>query len=49
MTYYLFPACCPAEALVKLALFYSTSVDFLIGLADHPDPYPRSDGREQHV
>ena len=31
----------PAEMLVKLALFYHTSVDYLVGLTDDPAPYKR--------
>lgn len=32
----------PTEALVQLAAFYHTSVDYLLGLTDDPRPYPRS-------
>lgn len=28
--------------LEKLALFYNTSVDYLIGLTDNPNPYERA-------
>lgn len=31
----------PLESLVKLAAFYGTSVDYLLGLTDEPQPYPR--------
>ncbi len=31
----------PLECLVKLAEFYGTSVDYLLGLTDEPRPYPR--------
>jgi len=31
----------PNEVLVKLALFYDTSVDYLLGLTDDPTPRPR--------
>jgi len=31
----------PNEVLVQLALFYDTSVDYLLGLTDDPNPYPR--------
>lgn len=31
----------PAEALVKLSVFYNTSVDYLLGLTDEMKPYPR--------
>ena len=29
------------EILVKLATFYETSTDYLLGLTDDPAPYPR--------
>ena len=29
----------PLEAVVKLAEFYGTSVDYLVGLTDTPKPY----------
>lgn len=32
----------PIDRLEKLAIFYNTSVDYIIGLTDHKDPYPRS-------
>ena len=31
----------PAEVLVKLAKFYKTSTDYILGLTDEPKPYPR--------
>ena len=31
----------PINALVKLALFYETSVDYILDLTDEPYPYPR--------
>lgn len=31
----------PLEALKKLALFYNTSVDYLLELTDEEEPYPR--------
>ena len=30
----------PDELLVRLAEFYHTSVDYLLGLTDEPRPYP---------
>jgi len=30
----------PNEILVKLALFYEVSTDYLFGLTDNPKPYP---------
>ena len=32
----------PVEALIKLAVFYSTSIDYLVGLTDEPKPYART-------
>ena len=34
----------PNEILIKLALFYETSIDFLLGLTDDAKPYKRKDG-----
>ncbi len=31
----------PISALIKLALFYDTSVDYLVGLTDEPKSQPR--------
>ena len=31
----------PIDHLIKLALFYKTSVDYLVGLTDDRSPYPR--------
>ena len=31
-----------AELLMKLALYYQTSTDYLLGLTDEQKPYPRS-------
>ena len=31
----------PLEAAVKLAQFYGTSVDYLIGLTSRKEPYPK--------
>ena len=31
----------PIEVIVKLAVFYNTSVDYLVGLTDNPTPYER--------
>ena len=31
----------PTEVLVRLAAFYHTSVDYLLGLTDDARPYPR--------
>ena len=32
----------PTDVLKALALFYDTSVDYLLGLTDEAKPYPRS-------
>ena len=31
----------PIDHLIELALFYKTSVDYLVGLTDDRNPYPR--------
>ena len=31
----------PIDVLIKLAAFYDTSVDYLLGLTDERKPYPR--------
>jgi len=31
----------PIEVLMKLAAFYGTSIDYLVGLTDNPKPYAR--------
>ena len=32
----------PNKSLIKLALFYNTSTDYILGLTDNPKPYDRS-------
>ena len=32
----------PTEVLVRLAAYYHTSVDYLLGVTDDARPYPRS-------
>ncbi len=32
----------PIETLVKIAIFYNVSVDYILGLTDVKTPYPRS-------
>ncbi len=32
----------PTDVLIRLALLYETSVDYLLGLTDERKPYPRS-------
>jgi len=32
----------PVEVLIKLALFYDTSIDYLAGITDDPKPYERN-------
>ncbi|MCI9215126.1 MAG: helix-turn-helix transcriptional regulator [Oscillospiraceae bacterium] len=34
------------DLLVRLAVFYKTSIDYLLGLTDDPRPYPRSKRQE---
>jgi transcriptional regulator with XRE-family HTH domain len=31
----------PTEVLIRLAAFYGTSTDYLLGLTDEKRPYPR--------
>mgnify|MGYP002523393474 FL=1 len=31
----------PIDVLVRLAFIYKTSTDYLLGITDTPDPYPR--------
>lgn len=31
----------PLDVVIKLAEFYGTSVDYLVGLTDNPNPYER--------
>ena len=33
----------PTDVLIKLARFYGTSTDYLLGLTDVPTPYPRAE------
>ena len=32
----------PVSSLIKLAEFYSTSVDYLVNLTDSTEPYPKT-------
>ena len=32
----------PTDVLIKLAAFYGTSTDYLLGLTDMKQPYPRA-------
>ena len=34
----------PTDVLIRLADFYGTSTDYLLGLPDVPRPYPRGRG-----
>ena len=34
----------PTDVLIKLAVFYKTSTDYLLGLTDVKKPYPKSKG-----
>jgi len=35
----------PVVYLIQLALFYKTSVDYLVGLTNNPEPYKRDHKR----
>lgn len=32
----------PTDVLIRLAAYYKTSVDYLLGLTDNPLPYPKA-------
>lgn len=32
----------PIETLIKLAVYFDTSTDYILGLTDTPEKYPRS-------
>ncbi len=32
----------PVDFVIKLALLYNTSTDYILGLTDNPRPYPKS-------
>lgn len=32
----------PTDVLIRLAMFYKTSTDYLLGLTDIKEPYPRT-------
>lgn len=34
----------PLDILIRLAAYYQTSVDYILGLTDEPKPYPRKKG-----
>lgn len=36
----------PTDVLIRLADYYQTSVDYLLGRTDRPQPYPPSSRRE---
>lgn len=31
----------PVDVLIKLAMFYNTSIDYLVDITDNPNPYER--------
>ena len=37
----------PLDVVIKLAEFYGTSVDYLLGLTDEKKPYPKSKGSKK--
>lgn len=40
----------PLELLMQLAIFFDTSVDYLIGLTNEKKPYPRREGMDlKHI
>ena len=32
----------PTEILIKLAHFHNTSIDYMLGITDYKEPYPKS-------
>ena len=36
----------PIDVLIRLACYYHTSVDYLLGLTDERTPYPRAKNRD---
>lgn len=43
-TYHQYESCkrqIPLDLLIKLAIFYNTSIDYILGLTDEPKPYKR--------
>ena len=36
----------PIDVLIRLACYYNTSVDYLLGLTDERTPYPRAKNRD---
>lgn len=37
----------PLDVVIKLAVYYGTSVDYLVGLTDNPAPYERRTANSQ--
>lgn len=37
----------PIDCLIKIALYFNTSVDYIIGITDTSTPYPRSNNIEE--
>lgn len=33
------------EMLIKMAVYFDTSIDYLLGLTDNPEPYERKQGK----
>ena len=33
----------PLSLILKLAVYYNLSIDYLVGLTDEPEPYPRDE------
>ena len=38
----------PTDVLIALAKFYNTSIDYLLGITDEKEPYPRKKTALQH-
>ncbi len=37
----------PTAVLIRLAQYYQTSIDYLLGLTDRTEPYPREDNQRR--
>ena len=37
----------PTDVLIKLAMFYNTSIDYILGITDIQKPYPRTKRKDR--
>lgn len=38
----------PTSVLIKLAIYFNTSIDYLLGITDEKQPYERRNKKEQY-